>query len=101
MTEILKTQLSSLYCGDCETVLSEILEMGGRYDKIITSPPYNIRRDLDDVKYDVWKDGMPNDDYIDWIVRLFCLFDEAMNKDGCILWNMNYGGENNNRTPCR
>lgn len=54
---------------------------------------------MDDVKYDVWKDGMPNDDYIEWIVRLFCLFDEAMNKDGCILWNMNYGGENNELLP--
>lgn len=99
MKPYLKTSFSSLYNGDCEEVLRKIIEEGISFDKVLTSPPYNIRRDLEDVKYDVWKDGIPNDDYINWVIRLFALFDKGMRKDGCVLWNMSYGGENSELLP--
>lgn len=99
MNLIYENQLSHLYCGDCEQVLTELIAEGVKIDKVITSPPYNIRRDLPDVKYDLYKDGMPNDEYIDWIIRLFKLFDDIMNANGCVLWNMSYGGENSELLP--
>lgn len=63
-------------------------------DKVITSPPYNIRRDLPDVRYDVHKDGIPNEEYSAWVIRVFGAIDKVLRKDGCVLWNMSYGNEN-------
>lgn len=99
MNPYYKTDNSVLFCGDCEEAMSRMVDEGIKIDKVITSPPYNIRRDLPDVKYDLYKDGMPNEEYIDWIIRIFALFDKLMNKDGAIIWNMSYGGENSELLP--
>lgn len=96
---IYEDELSRLYCGDCEQVMAQLIAEGVKVDKVITSPPYKIRRDLPDVKYDLYKDGMPNDQYIEWIIRLFRQFDAIMNPNGCVLWNMSYGGENSELLP--
>lgn len=85
---------STLYCGDCEEALAQMASDGVKVDKVITSPPYNIRRDLPDVKYDRYRDGMSNGEYSDWMVRVFLAMDAVLNKDGCVLWNVSYGNEN-------
>ena len=95
MTEYFKTNLSTLYNGDCVEVLGELINSGVKVNKVITSPPYNIvRPNSTDRGYDLYKDGMSNEDYIDWVISIFNLYDKIVDKDGCIIWNMSYGTEN-------
>lgn len=64
-------------------------------DLIITSPPYNIiRPNSTDRGYDLYKDGMSNDEYIDWTLNMFKQFERCLVKDGVVLYNMSYGTEN-------
>ena len=80
---------------DCVEGLKQMVADGNIVDCILTSPPYNIiRPNQNDRGYDLYNDGMSNDEYCDWIVSLFNLFDRILNKEGKIIWNMSYGSEN-------
>ena len=64
-------------------------------DLIITSPPYNIiRPNSTDRGYDLYKDGMSNEEYIDWTLDMFKEFERCLVNDGIVLYNMSYGTEN-------
>lgn len=90
-----RNELSELYNGDCVAIMQELVDRRITLDKVITSPPYNIiRPSSDDRGYDLYKDGMTNEEYSDWIVKIFNLYDNLLNKNGCIMWNMSYGSEN-------
>lgn len=87
--------LVKLYNGDCVECMQEMVDQGIKVDKIITSPPYNIiRPNSTDRGYDVYKDGMSNEEYCDWIIKIFKLYDKILNKNGCIMFNLSYGTEN-------
>lgn len=78
---------------------SNLLTMGRMKSKsidlIITSPPYNIiRPNSTDRGYDLYKDGMSNNEYIDWTLNIFREFDRCLVRDGIVLYNMSYGTEN-------
>ena len=95
MESYYKNELSQLYNGDCVEVMENLVERRITVDKVITSPPYNIvRPNSTDRGYDLYKDGMTNEEYSDWIVKIFNLYDKLLNKNGCIMWNMSYGSEN-------
>ena len=88
-----KLKINNIYNMDCEVGLKKIPK--NSIDKILTSPPYNIiRPNSTDRGYDLYKDGMPNDEYSKWVCRLFDEFDRILKKDGCVIWNMSYGTEN-------
>lgn len=90
-----ENDLSKLYNGDCVEVMKHLFNNHTKVDKIITSPPYNIvRPNSTDRGYDLYKDGMPNSEYIKWIIEIFNLYDLILNENGCIMWNMSYGTEN-------
>jgi DNA modification methylase len=81
--------------GDCILEMDKLIKSGIKINKIVTSPPYNIiRPNSTDRGYDVYKDGMSNEEYIRWTLKIFNKFDKLIEKDGCILYNMSYGGEN-------
>lgn len=81
----------TLYNGDCLDLIDNV----GKVDKIITSPPYNIiRPNSSDRGYDVYKDGMTNEQYIKWILKIFKKYDEILNENGAVIFNMSYGTEN-------
>lgn len=81
--------------GDCVEELDKLIDNGIKVNKIITSPPYNIiRPNSTDRGYDIYKDGMSNNDYIKWTLNIFKRFDKILDKNGCILYNMSYGTEN-------
>jgi len=62
---------------------------------IVTSPPYNIiRPNSTDRGYDLYKDDLTNDEYIEWTLNIFNGYDNILHKDGVILYNMSYGTEN-------
>jgi len=87
---IFQNDLITLYNGDCQEIMHTL-----KVDKIITSPPYNIiRPNSSDRGYDVYKDGMSNQDYIDWTVDIFNTYDRILNENGAIIYNMSYGTEN-------
>lgn len=93
--ELLKTNNSILICGDTIVEMKKMIEQGIKIDKVITSRPYNIvRPNSTDRGYDLYKDGMSNEDYIKWVIETFTLYEQILNKDGCVCWNMSYGTEN-------
>lgn len=84
-----------LYNGNCIDVMRNLIKENVKVDKIITSPPYNIiRPNSTDRGYDLYKDGMTNEEYINWTLKIFDCYDKILNKDGCIIYNMSYGTEN-------
>lgn len=84
-----------LYEGDCLREMDYLIEKGTKVDKIITSPPYNIvRPNSTDRGYDLYKDGMSNEEYIDWTVSIFDRYDKILNPNGCVAYNLSYGTEN-------
>lgn len=90
-----QNNISILFNGDCVEVMKKMISNKVKVDKVITSPPYNIvRPNSNDRGYDLYKDGMSNQDYIAWVISIFNLYDALLNKNGCVLWNMSYGSEN-------
>lgn len=84
-----------LYNGDCIEVMNKLIQNNTKIDKIITSPPYNIiRANSTDRGYDIYKDGMTNEKYIEWTLNIFDCYEKLLNKNGCIIYNMSYGTEN-------
>lgn len=91
-------------------------------DLVLTSPPYNNSRDNRErsktckssnrgqykdsnghdigiggyhKKYDVYRDALSTEEYCNWIVSIFNLFDKVLKKDGVVLWNISSQAENN------
>ena len=92
MDQYFKNDFTTLYNGDCEVVLNQLDE---KVKLVITSPPYNIiRPEAIDRGYDLYKDGMNNADYAAWLKRIFDQYDQILEKDGVVLFNMSYGTEN-------
>ena len=97
-----------IYNGDCFDVMKQFDT--GVVDIILTSPPYNtnkhagkntVIKDLNDkngitsnIRYDMYIDNMTNDEYCDFTRKLFIEFDRILKSNGCILYNLSYGGEN-------
>lgn len=97
-----------IYNGDCFDVMKQF--KNGVVDIILTSPPYNtnkhagkntVIKDLNDkngitsnIRYDMYIDNMTNDEYCDFTRNLFIEFDRILKSNGCILYNLSYGGEN-------
>lgn len=85
----------TLYNGDCVETMQELIEGGVKVNKIITSPPYNIiRPNATDMGYDVYKDGMTNEEYAKWNVEIFTKYDDLLSENGCVIYNLSYGTEN-------
>lgn len=90
-----ENDLTTVFCGDCIEVMNKMIKNKIKVDKVITSPPYNIiRPNSTDRGYDEYQDGMSNDEYIQWTLKIFDLYDNLLNKNGCIAYNMSYGTEN-------
>jgi site-specific DNA-methyltransferase (adenine-specific) len=90
-----QNEITQLYNGDCIEIMEYLIKKNVKIDKVITSPPYNIiRPNRTDRGYDLYKDGMSNEKYISWILKIFNLYDKLLNDNGAILFNMSYGTEN-------
>ena len=97
--------INKIFCEDCFETMKRMRANNFKVNNIITSPFYNTgrgtkyhntqkSRDNYEGRYDVHLDDMTNDEYIDFSIQLFDMFDEIIEKNGCILYNMNYGSEN-------
>ena len=86
-------ELNKIYNEDCLTTLSKLKK--GDINIVLTSPPYNIiRPNSTDRGYDLYKDGMSNEEYSRWCCSIFNEFDRILSQNGCVIWNMSYGCEN-------
>ena len=95
MNKFYNNDYVDLYNGDCILYMKQMIKENIKVDKVLTSPPYNIiRPNSADRGYDVYKDGMSNNEYCDWLVSVFNLYDKILNKNGCIMLNLSYGTEN-------
>lgn len=89
---------------DCMKTMQKLVECSKRVDIILTSPPYNTARkvktqralDTHVNRYDGYNDNMTDEEYCDWTVNLFNMFDKVLSKNGVILYNLSYGSENPN-----
>lgn len=97
-----------LYNEDCFITMRNMPD--AHVDVILTSPFYNTNKkagknrtlentdvangQYDYVRYDAHVDNMTDDEYSDFTTRLFVEFDRILCKDGCVLYNINYGAEN-------
>lgn len=90
--------INKIYNEDCIHGMKKIPNKS--IDNVLTSPPYNIiRPNSTDRGYDVYKDGMSNEEYSKWICDIFGEFDRILKENGCVLWNMSYGCENTECMP--
>jgi len=86
-------EINRIYC-EKNTVTMKNIDKGV-IDLVVTSPPYNIiRPNSTDRGYDLYKDGMSNDEYIGWTLDIFKGFNDILSKNGVVLYNMSYGTEN-------
>ena len=82
--------------------MKNMVEEDVKCDLILTSPPYNTGRVSSNQKwrneyqgkYDIHVDNMTQAEYIAWTLKLFEDFDNILNKNGVILYNMSYGSDN-------
>jgi site-specific DNA-methyltransferase (adenine-specific) len=74
--------LITLYHGDCFAGMRSILEPGS-VDVIVTSPPYNIG-----VRYGRYDDGIPREDYLNWIRRWGKLVRRVLAPGGSLFLNI-------------
>lgn len=70
-------------------------------DIVLSSPPYNTARNGNERaiknyerRYDVYMEKRSNQEYQEWMIKIFEQFNRLLKENGCILWNMSYGGEN-------
>jgi len=89
-------ELNRVYNEDCLETMNKM--DSNSIDLIITSPPYNSSRlntsDPYSTRYDKYQDKMSNEEYIEWTKNIFNGYDKILKKDGCILYNMSYSGQN-------
>lgn len=90
-------ELNKIYCEDCLVTMQKL----NGVDCVLTSPPYNTSRkgsSLDkadvNIRYDVFDDCRPNEEYIAWTNDIFNAFDKTLNPNGCVLYNLSYSSEN-------
>lgn len=97
-----------IYNEDCKMTMAHMKPKS--VDIILTSPFYNTNKkagnkstlkntstkngDYPWTRYDYHIDNMTNEQYDDYTVDLFCLFDRILKPNGVILYNMSYGNDN-------
>lgn len=88
-----------IYNEDCFDTMNRLKEGGRQIDVVLTSPPYNTSRcsfteksrERHDSRYDVYADDKTAEEYCEWCVKVFNMFDKILSADGVVLWNVSYG----------
>lgn len=95
--------INKIFCEDCKDTMQKMINENFKVDCILTSPPYNTVRDgVTSEKgrkggwgrYDKYFDMKSNDEYIEWTLELFKLFNKILINNGVIIYNLSYGKEN-------
>lgn len=86
-----------IFCQDCVSFMEN--RSDSSIDLILTSPPYNSKtKDRKDdpynKRYDVYDDVKNDDEYLEWMVKCFNLFEKILKKNKVVLLNFGYGSKN-------
>lgn len=84
-------KLNHIFNEDCFVTMKRHIDVHS-VNVVLTSPPYNTMRD--NRMYDVYADNLTDEEYINWTIELFDLFERVLAKNGVVLYNINYGSEN-------
>jgi DNA modification methylase len=92
-------ELNNIFNEDCFETMKRMPQI---VDLVLTSPPYNTSRTSKTQnafnnytnRYDVHLDNKSDEEYLDWSVKLFKLYDKVLKPNGCILYNISYSSEN-------
>lgn len=92
-------KINTIYNEDCFETMKQMPKI---IDVILTSPPYNTARtgtnqrafDNYENRYDIHLDNKTDEEYLDWSVQLFNLYDKILKPNGCVLYNISYSSEN-------
>ena len=92
-------------CENCLSTLDNLINQKKKVNVVLTSPPYNSRRNVKNERgrnnfecfYDEYDDSMSDEDYNNFIMKIFFKLDKVLADNGVILWNCNYGNENINQ----
>lgn len=83
---------------DCRITMKKLIEDDVKVDNIITSPFYNTGKSSSAIdhhnRYDVHMDNLSDEEYIQFTISIFNLFDKILKPNGSILYNMSYGSKN-------
>lgn len=69
-----------MYWGDCAQIIPKLTEL---FQLVFTSPPYNVN-----VDYGECKDNLELNNYINWLVDIFCMCAEKLTPGGHICIQM-------------
>lgn len=92
-------ELNHIYNENCFETINRMVENSIKVDTILTSPPYNMSKKRkggfsDSGRYDLYKDNLEEQEYIDWTVDLFNKFETILNNQRSIIYNFSYSIEN-------
>lgn len=77
-----ETEGGLIYNMDCETGLVKLKKAGINIDATITSPPYNIGKEYEDIK--------PVNTFVDWLCRIGNLIYDVTKFNGAYMLNIGY-----------
>lgn len=99
--------LITIFNENCLETMKRMSDEGKKVGLVLTSPFYNTNKKslgvhtiengesgFTSVRYDMPLDGMTNDEYTNFTINVFELFDKILSNNGCVLYNMSYGSEN-------
>ena len=92
---------AKLYNEDCFDTMQRMIDEGIKVNAILTSPPYNTARpvktqkamDTYNNRYDIYIDAKTTEEYANWTLKLFDMYDKILDANGVILYNISYGSE--------
>ena len=98
-------EINKIYAEDCFETMNKLDSDGQKVDIILTSPPYCTPNDSADkytpakfanhiVFYDEFKGFESPEEYRQWTIKLFNAYDDILQKDGVVLYNLSYSTEN-------
>lgn len=93
--------MNTIYNENCIETMQKMEKEGIKVDIILTSPPYNTSRKgsslinpCESIRYDEFDDCRSNEEYSKWTIDIFNRFDDVLNKNGVVLYNLCYSAEN-------
>lgn len=89
---------------NCFDTMNRMINKNYKVDLVLTSPPYNTgrtcktQRSIDNYenRYDIHLDDMTDEEYLSWTVDLFNHYNQVLEDNGVVLYNISYGNENPN-----
>ena len=91
--------INKIHLGKWEDIMPDIPD--GSVDLVLTSPPYNIKlgtsKKVDRKPYDTYDDDMTNEEYLDWMEKLFIESNRVLKTGGRMV--INIGDSANGKIP--